>query len=96
MVQILFLSEEAIGMISSIDFSLQHGLGGKTTATEVATSVDLLSGEATLPWKASFGEPSHTPGDKRDIFPNTSIGGGGGYIWENQNTQNRFMVANLH
>ena len=67
-------------------------LFGKTT--EVATSVDLLSGEATLPWKASLGEPSDTPGDKRDIFPNTSIGGG--YIWENQDTQNRFMVENLH
>ena len=40
------------------------------------------------------GEPSHTPGDKMNIFPNTSIGGG--YIWENQDTQNRFMVANLH
>ena len=94
MVQILFLSEEAIGTISSMYFLCNHGLVGKTTATEVATSVDLLSGEATLPWKASLGEPSDTPGDKRDTFPNTSIGGG--YIWENQDTQNRFMVANLH
>lgn len=91
MVQILFLSEEAIGMISSIDFSLQPRTGWENNwGSNLSGSLEWWSDTSM----EGQGEPSDTPGDKRDIFPNTSIGGG--YIWENQDTQNRFMVANLH